>query len=68
MLKRVGLQLGFRTDPNYLKPTVSVCNVMEESYILATSPNVQPGGGKGGSVTVEPPTPVVGNDNDELEG
>ena len=42
---------------NYLKPTVSVCNVMEESYILATSPNVQPGGGQGGSVTVEPPTP-----------
>ena len=31
-------------------------NVMEESYILATSPNVQPGGGQGGSVTVEPPT------------
>ncbi len=41
---------------------------MEESYILATSPNVQPGGGQGGSVTVEPPTPVVGDDNDELEG
>ena len=53
---------------NYLKPTVSVCNVMEESYILATSPNVQPGGGKGGTVTVEPLIPVVGNDNDELEG
>ena len=53
---------------NYLKPTVSVCNVMEESYILAISPNVQPGGGKGGSVTVEPLIPVVGNDNDELEG
>lgn len=41
---------------------------MEESYILATSPNVQPGGGQGGSVTVEPLTPVVGDDNDELEG
>lgn len=41
---------------------------MEESYILATSPNVQPGGGQGGSVTVKPPTPVVGDDNDELEG
>lgn len=53
---------------NYLKPTVSVCNVMEESYILTASPNVQPGGGKGGSVTVEPLIPVVGNDNDELEG
>ncbi|WP_449018947.1 hypothetical protein [Prevotella jejuni] len=53
---------------NYLKPTVSVCNVMEESYILTASPNVQPGGGQGGSVTVEPPTPVVGDDNDELIG
>lgn len=53
---------------NYLKPTVSVCNVMEESYILATSPNVQPGGAQGGSVTVESLTPDVGNDNDEIEG
>ena len=41
---------------------------MEESYILATSPNVRPGGGKDGAVTVEPLIPVVGNDNDELEG
>lgn len=41
---------------------------MEESYILATSPNVQPGGAQGGSVTVEPPTPVVGDNNDEIEG
>lgn len=53
---------------NYLKPTVSVCNVMEESYILATSPNVQPGGGKGGAVTVEPLRPDVGDDGDELVG
>lgn len=41
---------------------------MEESYILAASPNVQPGGGKGGSVTVEPLTPVTDDDNDVLEG
>ncbi len=41
---------------------------MEESYILATSPNVQPGGGKGGAVTVEPPRPDVGDDGDELVG
>lgn len=41
---------------------------MEESYILATSPNVRPGGGKDGAVTVEPLTPVVGDDNDVLEG
>lgn len=41
---------------------------MEESYILTASPNVQPGGGKGGSVTVEPLIPVVGDNNDELEG
>jgi hypothetical protein len=53
---------------NYLKPTVSVCNVMEESYILATSPNVQPGGAQGGSVTVESLTPDVGDNNDEIEG
>lgn len=41
---------------------------MEESYILAASPNVQPGGGKGGAVTVEPLRPDVGDNNDEIEG
>ena len=41
---------------------------MEESYILATSPNVQPGVGQNGTVTVEPLTPDVGDNNDEIEG
>ena len=30
---------------NYLRPTISVCNILEESFILAASPVVQPGGG-----------------------
>jgi len=33
---------------NYLRPTISVCNILEESFILAASPVVQPGGGGGG--------------------
>ncbi len=33
---------------NYLRPTISVCNILEESFILAASPDVKPGGGGGG--------------------
>ncbi len=36
---------------NYLRPIISVCNIVEESFILETSPNVRPGGDNNGSVT-----------------
>lgn len=37
-----------RKKLNYLRPTISVCNVIEESLILAGSPDVKPGAGGGG--------------------
>ncbi len=53
---------------NYLRPTISVCNILEESFILAASPNVRPGGDGTGKVTIEPLVPDRGDDNDELVG
>lgn len=53
---------------NYLKPTMSVCSIVEESFILVASPNVRPGGDNGGSVQVIAPTPDVGENDDNLEG
>lgn len=53
---------------NYLKPTMSVCSIVEESFILVASPNVRPGGDNGGSVKVIDPTPDVGENDDNLEG
>ena len=55
MLKRIGLQLGFRTDPKFL---------------LAASPNVRPGGDGNppGNISIEPPKSAVGDDGDELVG
>ena len=53
---------------NYLRPTISVCNILEESFILAASPEVRPGGSGSGSVSIEPATPVVGDNDDELVG
>jgi len=53
---------------NYLKPTVSVCNVMEESYILTASPNVRLGGNTGQNISIEPLKPVTGDNDDELVG
>ena len=41
-----------RKKLNYLRPTISVCNVIEESLILAGSPDVKPGGGGGGEIKV----------------
>ena len=37
---------------NYLKPTMSVCSIVEESFILVASPKVRPGGDNGGSIQV----------------
>ena len=44
--------------------------MMEDKFLLAASPNVRPGGdgNPSGSVTVEPLTPAVGDDDDELVG
>ena len=53
---------------NYLKPTMSVCSIVEESFILVASPKVRPGGDNGGSVKVIDPTPDVGENDDNLEG
>ncbi|MBW4741962.1 hypothetical protein KZY67_09685 [Prevotella melaninogenica] len=53
---------------NYLRPTISVCNVLEESFILAASPNVRLGGSTGQNITIEPLKPVKGDNDDELVG
>lgn len=53
---------------NYLRPIISVCNIVEESFILATSPNVRPGGDNGGSIQVIDLRKDVGENDDELVG
>ena len=70
MLKSIDLQLGFRTDPKYLRPAIAVFDMMEDKFLLATSPNVRPGGGgnPSGSITVEPLKREVGDNDDELVG
>ena len=64
------MQLGFRTDPKYLRPAIAVFDMMEDKFLLATSPNVRPGGGgnPSGSITVEPLKREVGDNDDELVG
>jgi len=58
------------TKQKYLRPAIAVFDMMEDKFLLATSPNVRPGGGgtPSGSVTVEPLTPAVGDNDDELVG
>jgi hypothetical protein len=58
------------TKQKYLRPAIAVFDMMEDKFLLATSPNVRPGGGgnPSGSVTVEPLKPDVGDDDDELFG
>lgn len=53
---------------NYLRPIISVCNIVEESFILATSPNVRPGGDCGGNIQVIDLRKDVGENDDELVG
>nr|WP_314497561.1 hypothetical protein [uncultured Prevotella sp.] len=53
---------------NYLRPTISVCSIVEESFILVASPNVRPGGDNGGNVQVIDLIPDVGDNDDELVG
>ena len=54
----------------YLAPAIAVFDIVENTYLLAASPNVRPGGGGNppGSITVEPLRPVDGGDDDNLEG
>lgn len=58
------------TKQKYLRPAIAVFDMMEDKFLLATSPNVRPGGGGNppGGVTVEPLTPAVGDNDDELVG
>lgn len=44
--------------------------MMEDKFLLATSPNVRPGGGgtPPGNISIEPLKPVVGDNDDELVG
>ncbi|WP_455059276.1 hypothetical protein [Prevotella pallens] len=58
------------TKQKYLRPAIAVFDMMEDKFLLATSPNVRPGGGGNppGGVTVEPLIPAVGDDGDELVG
>ncbi|WP_277241642.1 hypothetical protein [Prevotella pallens] len=58
------------TKQKYLRPAIAVFDMMEDKFLLATSPNVRPGGDgtPSGSVTVEPLTPAVGDNDDELVG
>lgn len=53
---------------NYLRPNISVCSIVEESFILVASPNVRPGGDNGGNVRVIDLIPDVGENDDNLEG
>ena len=53
---------------NYFRPTMSVCSIVEESFILVASPNVRPGGDNGGSIQVIDLRPDVGENDDNLEG
>ncbi|WP_277064830.1 hypothetical protein [Prevotella aurantiaca] len=58
------------TKQKYLRPAIAVFDMMEDKFLLATSPNVRPGGGgtPSGNVTIEPLKPVVGDNDDELVG
>lgn len=58
------------TKQKYLRPAIAVFDMMEDKFLLATSPNVRPGGGGNppGGVTIEPPKHAVGDDDDELVG
>lgn len=58
------------TKQKYLRPAIAVFDMMEDKFLLATSPNVRPGGGgnPSRSITVEPLKREVGDNDDELVG
>ena len=58
------------TKQKYLRPAIAVFDMMEDKLLLATSPNVRPGGDGNppGNISIEPPKSAVGDDGDELVG
>ncbi|WP_448908099.1 hypothetical protein [Hoylesella shahii] len=52
----------------YLKPIVSVFNVIEENALMAASPDVRPGKGGQGNIKVIELVNDVDEENDYLEG
>ena len=58
------------TKQKYLRPAIAVFDMMEDKLLLATSPNVRPGGDGNppGNISIEPLKPVVGDNDDELVG
>ena len=58
------------TKQKYLRPAIAVFDRMEDKFLLATSPNVRPGGGGNppGNISIEPLKPEVGDNGDELVG
>ena len=54
----------------YLAPAIAVFDIVENTYLLAASPNARPGGDgdPAGSITIEAPKPDDGGDSDNLEG
>lgn len=57
-----------KNNQHYLKPAIAVFNVLEDKYLLATSPIVRTGGDgtPPGGITVE--DPISDNNDNELEG
>ena len=54
----------------YLAPAIAVFDIVENTYLLAASPNARPGGDgdPAGSITIEAPKHEDGGDSDNLEG
>lgn len=52
---------------HYLAPECEVIALSDEPALLAGSPNVRPGGGGTGHVTITPLDPDDGGDDDDIE-
>lgn len=50
----------------YVKPCAKVFELAEKSFIMATSPNVRPGGDAGGNIRVIDAT--IDDEDTEIEG
>lgn len=50
----------------YIRPECEVIALGNELTLLAVSPNVRPGGGGNGHVTIEPLVPDDGGDDDDI--
>lgn len=51
----------------YIAPKCEVIALNRESALLANSPDVRPGGGGTGRVTIDPLNPDNGGEDDEIE-